>query len=350
MSFSVAPKAAPASQAPHPSAQGASDRRAKAIAMISGVQAPDPHTAPPVEAAKPRLDASSPDPVQNTISETPPEVVEAAAPAKAPEEPLSSQYAQLARKEKALRSQAQQVKAQNDALAAREAAIKAKESELNGDSYIKKDRISTETLKVLEEAGLSYEQITQMMLNGPSQEAQQQASMISKLEAKIAALEEGQNKTTKNFEDSQKNAYTQAVNQIRNEAKRAVYTNPEYETIKETNSVNDVVDLITQTFENGLDEAHPKGTLLTVDEAAVMVEEHLAEEAFKLTNLSKIKKRLAAATVATVPSTTSGKLADKTSGEKQPATMKTLTNRDGTARKLSASERAVLVFRGELKQ
>ncbi len=350
MSFNVTPKAAPT--APQSSAQdssGAAERRAKAIAMLSGVQAPDPKTAPPVEAAKAvTAEATAEASGQSAINETA-EPAKVETPAKV-EEPLSSQYAQLARKEKALRTQAQQVKAQNDALAAREAAIKAKEAELSGDSYIPKERLSKDTMKVLQEAGLDYEQITQMMLNAPSPEAQQTQTLISKLEAKIAALEEGQTKVTKTFEDSQKNAYTQAINQIKTDVKQAVYTNPEYETIKETNSVQSVVDLITQTFENGLDAEHPKGTLLTVDEAAKIVEDHLAEEAYKLMKLSKIKKRLASEAVATATSTPSGKQAETAPGAKQVTTMKTLTNRDGTARKLTASERAVLAFKNELQK
>lgn len=262
-------------------------------------------------------------------------------PAKAPAETqLSAQYAQLARKEKALRTQAMQVKQQADAMSAREAAIKAKEAELQGNgNFIPKERLSSDTLRVLEEAGIDYEQVTQMMLNAPSQEARQQAQVIAKLEAKLAALEEGQNKVTKSFEDNQKNQYTQAVTQIRNEAKHAVYTNPEFETIKETNSVDDVVELITKTFE-------ADGVLLTVEEAAKAVEEHLYEEAFKLTKLSKIQKRLNSAAGATAPATASGKQADDTG--KTPA-MKTLTNKVGSSRPLSAKDRAILAFKGELK-
>lgn len=263
-------------------------------------------------------------------------------PAKAPPEEtqLSAQYAQLARKEKALRTQAMQMKQQTEAFAAREAAIKAKESELQGNgNFIPKERLTADTLRVLEEAGIDYEQVTQMMLNAPSQEARQQAQVIAKLEAKLAALEEGQNKVTKSFEDNQKNQYTQAVTQIRNEAKHSVYTNADYETIKETNSVEDVVELITKTFE-------ADGVLLTVEEACKAVEEHLYEEAFKLTKLSKIQKRLNSAAGATAPATTSGKQADATG--KQSA-MTTLTNKVGSSRPLSARERGILAFKGELK-
>lgn len=354
MSFNIVPKAAPTPPANPSGAKVESQSAirqsviAKIEALRNGGEAPATISQPKVVEEVAEAAPKAADAVPPTSTEEAP--VTEAAPAKAAveETPLSSQYAQLARKEKAIRAQAQQAKAREDALAAREASIKAKEAEMSGDSYIPKERLEKDTLKVLQEAGLSYEQITQMMLNGPTPEAQQQASVIAKLEAKIAALEEGQTKVAKNFEDSQKNAYTQAVNQIKTEAKQAVYTNPDYETIKETNSVDSVVDLIVQTFEKGLDAERPAGTLLTVDEAAKMVEEHLYEEAFKLTNLKKIQKRLAEKAVATPPPATAAKQGETAVPGVKQVTMKTLTNRDGSARKLTSSERAILAFKGEL--
>ncbi len=263
-------------------------------------------------------------------------------PAKVPEDQqLSAQYAQLARKEKAIRAQAMQIKQQTEAMSAREAAVKAKEAELQGNpNYIPKERLTADTMRVLEEAGINYEQITQMALDAPSHEARQQAQVIAKLEAKLAELEGKQNSTQKNYEEQQQNQYKQAVAQIRTEAKQIVSNNPDFETIKETNSVDDVVELITKTFEKD-------GVLLTVEEAAQAVEEHLYEEAFKLTRLSKIQKRLAEKAGATAPSTASGKPAE--SPGKPPTQMKTLTNSVASSRPLSAKERAILAFKGELK-
>lgn len=350
MSFNVSPKAAPASVpgALHGNPQAPQSAKERAIAAFKAASPAQPLQEEP-KAHQEAVIAAQDGPIPPSESETPeaqPEV-----PAKAEETQLSSQYAQLARKEKAIRAQAMQVKAQNDALAAREAAIKAKEAELGGDSYIPKAKLTADTMRVLQEAGISYEQITQMALNAPSPEESAQQSMIAKLEAKIAALEEGQTKVTKTFEESQQNAYKQAVNQIKNEAKQLVYSSEEFETIKTANAVDEVADLITRTFDEGMGEEYPKGTLLTVEEAAQMVEDHLFEEAFKYTKLKKIQKRLAEQAVATAAPTTSGKPAEdpKNPGAKQ-VTMKTLTNKDGSARKLTSSERAILAFKGELKR
>ena len=68
---------------------------------------------------------------------------------KAPEDPISTQYANLARKEKALRArvmqQEQAIKAKEAAFLAKEEALKAKESEYQS-KYISKDRLSQDTL------------------------------------------------------------------------------------------------------------------------------------------------------------------------------------------------------------
>ena len=344
MSFSTTPKASPAPVSGALNGSPAAPMNSKERAIAAFKAASNPSQAQEEQTA-------SSESVNSPIIEDPASEAAAEVPAKAEETQLSSQYVQLAKKEKALRAQAMQVKAQNDALAAREAAIKAKEAELSGDSYIPKSKLTNDTMRVLQDAGISAEQITQMMLNGPSYEEQQQSSVIAKLEAKIAALEEGQTKVTKSFEDSQQNAYKQAVNQIRQEAKQLVFASEEFETIKETNSVNDVVDLITRTFDEGMGEDYPKGTLLTVEQAAQMVEDHLYEEAFKLTSLKKIQKRLAERAVATASQASVAKqgVSAQNPGAKQ-VTMKTLTNKDGSARKLTSSERAILAFKGELKQ
>lgn len=343
MAINVVPQSAPT---PAASPTEAAPQSAKARAMAAFMKGATVQESPvqnPTAVAPEEMTAITGQPgIEEEPKDEDEQEVKAEAPAKVPEEQqLSAQYAQLARKEKAIRAQAMQVKQQSEAMAAREAAIAAKEAELQGNSdYIPKSRLTADTMRVLQEAGIDYEQITQMALDAPSHEARQQAQVIAKLEAKLAELEGKQNSTQKSYEEQQQNQYKQAVAQIRSEAKHAVYTNPEFETIKETNSVDDVVELITKTFETD-------GVLLTVEEAAQAVEEHLYEEAFKLTKLSKIQKRLAEKAGATAPSTTSGKPAESTG--KQPAPMKTLTNNIASSRPLSAKERAILAFKGELK-
>lgn len=327
------------------------DARAKAIAAFNSVPAPQP--------AAPQAQTS---PVQNPTSVSPEEVgalsqhtgetaplegqsttneTDSPETTKAPkEDTLSSQYAVLARKEKALRAkvQAQEAayKAKEDALRAREEAIAAKDAEYQS-KYISRDRITQDPWNTLQELGLSYDQLTQLAVNPPPQQDPVTKAAIQKFQEEIKSLKDAQEKANKSYQDSQTQAYQQAVNQIRSEAKSLVSSDPNFETIKETNSVDDVVDLIEQTFKS-------EGVLLSVEEAAQAVEDHLIEEAMKIAKLKKIQQRLSPQTPAAPQKTPEG------TNTKQPQqTLKTLTNSVGTSRQLTAKERAILAFKGELK-
>lgn len=254
--------------------------------------------------------------------------------------PLSAQYAQLARKEKQIRAMNQQIKAQEAAIKAREEALAAKEAGM-GSQYVPKERLTKETLAVLAEQGISYDQLTQQALEQTGAPDAQSAALIAKLEAKVAALEANQQKTTKSLEDNQKNSYDQAVNHLRSQTKQLVSADPNFETIKASGAIEDVVDLIKQTFEDGMGDEYPKGTLLSVEEAAQMVEDHLVEEAIKIARLSKIQQRLKPATPA------AGAQQSTSAQQKQPP-KPTLTNAVASSRPMTARERAIAAAEGRL--
>ncbi len=335
MSFHVEPKSGAAVASSQPNAQTAADAKARAVALLMGqeagqsapVQNPTSISAEEAGAVK----ASEPE-VQEDNNEVP---AEAPKETKA-EDPLSTQYAVLARKEKALRAksvaQEQSLKAREAALIAREEAIKAKDSEYS-TNYIQKDRLAKDPLSVLSEAGMDYDQLTQLILNQPQQDPQTRA-LFDKLQAKIDALEAAQESATKGQASQQQQQYQQAVKQIRMEAQSLVNSDEAFETIKETGSVGDVVDLIERTFKED-------GILLSVEEAATEVESYLLEEAMKLTKLKKIQQRMQ-------PTQSSAAQKSPELAAKQPQ-MKTLTNSHGATRQLTAKERAVLAFKGELK-
>lgn len=342
MSFNTTPIPGPQPVASSTtSTLAAADARARAIAKLTGaapqqsqetpVLNPSKVTPEEMTAVSPKKEEEeTPEALaatgQNDTVDAPQAPKEVTAP---PEVPLSSQYAQLARKEKQIRAQVNAVKAQEAAIKAREDAIKAKEAEMQSQ-YVPKDRIAKDPLKVLMEQGYSSEQITQMLLNAPDPAQQQQQAIMDELRAEIKALKDGQESAKKTFEDSQTQAYQQAVNNIRAEAKQLVTKDDAYETIRATESEEDVVDLITKTFK-------VDGVLLTVEEAAQAVEEYLVEEGVKIAALKKIQSRLKPAVPASAPQQT----------QKQP--MKTLTNTMGNTRSLTAKERAILAFKGELK-
>ncbi len=323
MSFSTNPVPKPAaSESAHTST--ASDARARAIAKLTGApaQSQEHPVSNPTNVAPEEMTAVT---GQTTPVDAPQAPKEVTAP---PEVPLSSQYAQLARKEKQLRANANAVKAQEAAIKAREDAVKAKEAEMQSQ-YVPKERIAKDPLKVLQEQGYTADQITQMLLNAPDPAQAQQAAVIDELRAEIQALKTGQETAKKNFDDTQTQNYTQAVNNIRLETKQLVAADEAFETIRATNSEEDVVSLITKTFK-------ADGILLTVEEAAAAVEEYLVEEGMKIAALKKIQSRMKPKEVTQAP--------QQTEGATKP---KTLTNTMGSTRPLSAKERAILAFKGE---
>lgn len=248
----------------------------------------------------------------------------------------SPQLAQLARKEKALLAQQREIKVQQAALLAREEAIKASQAPtIDQSKYISIEDLTKNPWDLLAKHGVSYDQLTQQALNQPSPEQRALNQTIDELKSEIKSLKDGQDTVKKTYEEGQKQAYTQAVNQIRNEAKQLVANNPNFEAIAHKNAVNDVVQLIERTF-------HEDGVLMTVEEAANEIENHLIEEAISLTKLNKIQQRLKPTT-----STTPAKLeADAKQSQPKP----TLTNAVGSTRPLTAKERAILAFKGELKK
>lgn len=261
--------------------------------------------------------------------------------AETPDPALSRQFAQLARQEKAIRAKAQ---AQEQAFKVREAALAARETELASrqpdlSKYVPRDRVKAETLAVLAEEGVSYDDLTSQLINQVPTDPRVRSQMAA-LEAKIAQLEKANENSQKSYSENQQQAYDAAVKQIKTDAKRLVFTDPNFETVKATNSVNDVVELITQTYEKD-------GVLLSVEEAAQQVEDYLIEEATKLAQISKVQKRLQSNASRTAANQT--QKPQNVQPKAQPQ-MKTLTNATSSQRQLSARERALLAFKGELKQ
>lgn len=274
--------------------------------------APTEEVAPPTEEAKPEVKA---------------------------EEPSSSQMAIIARKERALRAQKQQqdqaFKARETALQAREAAVEAKAQEYNS-GYIPKASLKQAALEALSSDPQFYEEMTQQVINNQTPLDPRVSSFINKQEEQIKQLTAKLEAQEKGQVDQQTQAYQSAVAQIKADVTALVSSDPNFETVKSTKSIPDVVELIEKTY------AEEK-RLLSVEEATQMVEDYLVDEAIKLANIGKIKKRLSAAPAV------SAKVEKQTPTNKQPQTMKTLTNATASTRQLGAKERAILAFKGELK-
>lgn len=358
----ISPVASPhAVQQVNPNAQAQADAKARAIAKITGETtqaAPEPQVPIPVntnQVSTEELTAVTS--AQNVTSEdtqTPP--TPETTPPPTPEDPLSKQYAQLARREKQLRLQKQQqdqaLRAKEQELRAKEEALAAKEQEYK-NGYIPKSRLKNETLDVFAEEGLTYEDITAKQLEQAGINPQVKAH-IARLEAQIQRLTETTEKSQKAQESQQAESYKAALNQIRADANKLVSTSGEqYEAIRSTSSQRDVVSLVESVFKDGLlkpnarhdkDWQYEPGTVISVEEAADMVEEHLMEEIDRLNKISKVQKKYKQAS--TPANTTS---AQKTQTNTQQPQIKTLTNNIGSTKKMTNRDRAIAAAEGRLK-
>lgn len=222
----------------------------------------------------------------------------------------------------------EQQRRERELLASERAAIAAEKAEVE---QIKawKSKFSTDPWSALMEAGYSPEQATELILNQPkSQDIQ-----LSRVQQELQALKASHEKTAQEIKETQQQQYEQAKKQIGNEVKMLVDSDPEFETIKAMDAQSAVTELIEMTF-------NETGILMTIDEAAKEVEEHLVEEAAKLAQLNKIKSRFG--TQASAPE-------QKQQPMQKQGGIQTLTNRTAMAQSkpMSARERAIAAFMGK---
>ncbi len=281
--------------------------------------------APEVEAAPAEVTAAEP--------EAPAEAERSVTPA-----PLSQQYAILAKKDKALRQREQQLRAREAALAPKSepAPAQVPSNAFDQTKFVSKDELAKNPFGVLNQLGLSYDKLVDIVTNGPSHEQLSTQSEIQAMREELKALRAEAEGTKKSFETSQAEQNAQALNMMKKEATKLVASDESYEMLKlNPNAINDVVKLIERTYEED-------GEFLSVAEAASQIEELLAEEAMKYARAKKIQSRLTPAQAA---------VAAKTNGPAQKSgELKTLTNSLGTSRPLTSKERAILAFGGQLKK
>lgn len=251
---------------------------------------------------------------------------------------VSRELTMLARRERALRAQAQK---RTQEFKAKEAELQAKEQEILAKArsyesgYISKEEIQSNPLKVLVENGISYEKLTQDILNqgtvSPAQE-----SLFNELRNEIKALKTANEEFRQQQEESQTSQYQAAVKQIEKDARDLIKQDPSFELIRATKSIKDVVELITRTYDK-------EGVMMTVEEAASEVERYLEQETQRLTRTQKIRQRLAKELQAQKPQK------QQVQSGQQPK-MKTLTNDNSRSSQLDAKARAILAFKGQLNQ
>jgi hypothetical protein len=183
-------------------------------------------------------------------------------------------------------------------------------------------RIKADPLGVLREAGVSYDDLTQAILGNPQANAAVNPE-IMELKEYISKLE---SKLDEKFSQRDTQAEQQVLNEIKREAQMIAEKSPEFEVVRATNSIPDVVELIHRNWKK-------TGEVMEVTEALALVEEDLIQQAEPLLKLNKIQ----------------GKFSPPVQ-QQQERQMKTLTNRDGSMPGMSRRDRAIAAANGQLKR
>lgn len=237
-------------------------------------------------------------------------------------EPLSPQAASLARKEMQFRKAQLEFKAKEEAW---------KQDQVN---YIRKDRIQSETLKVLSEAGIDADKLVELQINQAQPKDPNQAlhDQIAELKAQIQGIIDPEKGTLAKRDQE---AYDQTVSQIRYDAKLLVDSNPAFGTIKTENQLSEVVDLITKTFEQD-------GEILDVEEACQLIENGLRKrldtQYERLSRYEWLKSK--EGKQAELEEATPAQLTQPSAPQR---VTHTLTNAGAATRQMSARDRAILV-------
>lgn len=226
-------------------------------------------------------------------------------------EPLSPQFAALAKQRRAL-----QVKERE--LVDREKALELKSQ---GSDVVPLARLKSEPLSVLLESGVTYDQLTEAIL------ANQKNPDIRRLEDEIKTLKEG---VDKRLTDGEQQARQQVLTEMRREADRLVLDRADdFELVRETKSVGKVIELIERNYDE-------TGEVLDVTEALKLVEDQLLERHQSLIKLKKLQSLVQPAPQPVQPH--------------QKPVMRTLTNKDTASVPMDRRARALGAFNGTLKR
>lgn len=282
------------------------DKLAAAKALAAGQTPPTPRETESVQA--PTVPTITMRTNQNTdrreapVETAPVDPVDEAPPAtEETRKPLDPQAALVAKQRRAL----QVMEKENSEL---KKAAEAKAAEPDW-----KARLKDSPLLMLQEAGVTYDDLTQAIL------ASRESQDVLNLRNEIKTIkEEFDNALT----DRDGAAEKQVLAQMSREVDKLTSNGEAFETIRATKSQQDVVDLIYRTWKT-------TGEVLSEPDACKLVEDQLVEELVPLTNLGKFKSKLAP--VAPPPVERS---------------MKTLTNRDTAKASTGRRERALAAFYG----
>lgn len=194
---------------------------------------------------------------------------------------LASKFAALTRKERALREQQNQLKKQQAEIE----QLRKQFDERGSSEKSLADRLKSEPLKVLSEAGLTFEDLSQIVLNegNPTPEMlikRTRDEIESKYTKELEELKRSMIEKEKAAEEAKVDAVKQ---QYMAELTEYVNSNEKYELIRANDSVQLVYDVVEAFYQES-------GKVLSLQEAADQVESYLEDEAKKIFELKKFKQ------------------------------------------------------------
>jgi len=265
-----------------------------------------------LEAAQQDGAAMPPATTQDSQSSAPPATEQAAVEAT---QPLSPQLAAIAKARRALQLERAEFEKTKTAFE----AGKPKEG-----SFVDIERLKSQPLSVLRELGALtpdfYNQAAELVMQGDSSispEFHQMKQRIQELETQL----------DKKLNERDQQARSQAEAAIEREAKGLAASGEEFELIRETQSIPQVMALITRTYDE-------TGELMDTAEAMRLVEEDILEQQKKLLGTKKL----------------GAQPQEQTPNVPAQRQLRTLTSQGGAMANLSPKQRAILAFQGQLKR
>lgn len=229
-------------------------------------------------------------------------------------QPLSPQFAALAKARRALQAKEREI-------ADREKALIEK-SATPADT-IDLAKLKSDPLGVMLGAGVTYDQLTEAVL------AQQNGSNLDVRALKEELLKSIKEDVNKTLTEKDARSEQAALAEMRKEAILLSAQGEDFELIRETGSIPVVMSLIEKTYRE-------TGDVMDVKVAMGLVENELITDSLKLAKLNKVQSQIAPQTP---PPPT-----------QQQRQMRTLTNRDTASVPMSAKQRALAAFRGTLQK
>lgn len=227
------------------------------------------------------------------------------------QQPLSPQFAALAKERRALQVMKREI-----------AEEKAKLSQPPEGDYVSKADLISNPLKIFD-LGLTYDQLTEAILANQSGITPE----IRALKEELKALKEGVDTKFVSQAEAQEES---ALNQIADDIEALSKEGDDYELFRERGGLQKALNKIYLHYKK-------TGQVLELKDVMNQIETNLLDDALKVGNIKKVKSKLAPEPVPTEP-------------QSQGKQMKTLTNRDGAGLPLDRRARAIAAMTGQLRK